>query len=339
MINNKNPKRKEDMIVHKDLHNLGVYTIIFFMILIAAFNASPIIGTEPYNQFGFEKNNSFSNFDKKILQNSLAQINNININKDYSSLQNTFVQAKSYVIYDVVDKKVLASKNGDEILPLASLTKIVAAITALHLAEQDTDIVIRKDYMRADESLDIGMQIGQKWKLDELLKYALTISSNSSMDIIATTISGSNVKFIDHMNDYVQELGFEGFTFNSAPGLDYGDVIGGKGSAIEYAKLFARSYELIPNIMSYTINSKVNLDSGIKKIYQVPNTNQKASSIIGLMASKTGYTDAAGGNLAVLINLDVNRPVVIVVLGSTIDGRFKDVNRLHAALEQLLKEN
>lgn len=325
--------------IHKDLHNLSIYTVIFFIILIGAFNTSPIIDTKSYNQFGLEKNNSFNNFDKKILQNSLAQINNINLNKDYSSIQNTFVQAKSYVIYDVVDKKVLASKNGDKVLPLASLTKIVAAITALHIAKEDTDIIIRKDYMRADETLDIGMQVGQKWKLEELLKYALTISSNSSMDIIANTLDSSNARFIEHMNSYVEELGFNGFVFNSAPGLDYGEVIGGKGSATEYAKLFAKAYELMPDIMSYTINSKVNLNSGIKKIYQVPNTNQKASSIVGLMASKTGYTDAAGGNLAVLINLDVNRPVVIVVLGSTIDGRFKDVNRLHTALEKLLKEN
>ena len=57
------------------------------------------------------------------------------------------------------------------------------------------------------------------------------------------------------------------------------------------------------------------------------------------MASKTGYTDAAGGNLAVLVNLNVNKPIVIVVLGSTVDGRFQDVNRLHNAIEKLFQKN
>jgi D-alanyl-D-alanine carboxypeptidase len=281
---------------------------------------------------------SFNSFNKKLLQNSLSKINATQEERDYSSLQNVFVEAKSYVIYDVNNKKILASKNEDQILPLASLTKIVTAITAIKIASEDTDIIIRKDYMRKDENLDIGMKVDQKWKLKELLKYALTVSSNSSMDIIASTVSSSNSSFVNSMNDYVKELGFKNFNFKSASGLDYGDEIGGEGSALEYAKLFAKSYELIPEIMSYTVNSKVNLDSGTKKIYQVPNTNQKASSIIGLMASKTGYTTAAGGNLAVLVNLDVNRPIVIVVLGSSLTGRFEDVNRLHNAVEKIFQK-
>lgn len=330
-------KRKEDLVEHGHLHSLGISSIIFFLILIVIFKSSPVIFSNSYNRFN-SFNNSFTNFNKKILQNSLARINNIEKEKDYSSLQNVFVEAKSYVVYDLDNKKVLSGKNENDILPLASLTKVVTAITSLKLASPDTDIIIRKDYMRQDENLDIGMKIGQKWKLKELLKYGLTVSSNSSMDIIANTVSSSNSSFVKSMNDYVKELGFQDFSFNSASGLDYGDEIGGKGSALEYAKLFAKSYELIPDIMSYTVNSKVNLDSGTKKIYQVPNTNQKASSIVGLMASKTGYTTAAGGNLAVLVNLDVNRHIVIVVLGSSISGRFEDVNRLHNAIEKIFQK-
>jgi len=182
--------------------------------------------------------------------------------------------------------------------------------------------------MRKDETIDIGMKVGQKWKMNELLKYALTISSNSSIDIIANTVSSSNQNFVNEMNKYTKELGFNNFSFNSASGLDYGDIVGGRGTALEYAQLFSKAYELIPDIMSYTINSKVNLNSGNNKIYQVPNTNEDASYIVGLMASKTGYTDLAGGNLAILVNLEVNRPIVIVVLGSTITGRFKDVENL-----------
>ena len=330
-------KRKEDILEHRHLHNLGIYTIAFFLILIIIFKSSPIIFSNSYNRFN-SLTTSFTNFNKKLLQNSIARINNIQQEKDYSSLQDVFVEAKSYVIYDVDAKKVIAGKEENDILPLASLTKVVTAITSLKLASPDTDILIRKDYMRKDENLDVGMKVDQKWKLKELLKYALTVSSNSSMDIIANTVSRSNADFVKSMNDYVAELGFKNFAFNSAAGLDYGDEIGGKGTALEYAQLFAKSYSLIPDIMSYTVNSKVNLDSGTSKIYQVPNTNQKASSIIGLMASKTGYTTAAGGNLAVLINLDANKHIVIVVLGSSISGRFDDVNRLHNAVEKIFQK-
>lgn len=38
-------------------------------------------------------------------------------------------------MYDVNNNKVLASKNENQILPLASLAKIVTAITAINIAK------------------------------------------------------------------------------------------------------------------------------------------------------------------------------------------------------------
>ena len=157
------------------------------------------------------------------------------------------------------------------------------------------------------------------------------------MDIIASTIFQNNSDFVSKMNDYVKSLGFKYFYFNSASGLDYGSVIGGKGNALEYAKFFTKAYEFIPDIMSYTVNSKVNLESKDQNIYGIPNTNQEAGKSIGLLASKTGFTDAAGGNLAVMFNFDVNRPIVIVVLGSTPEERFRDVDKLYEATKDILR--
>jgi D-alanyl-D-alanine carboxypeptidase len=51
-----------------------------------------------------------------------------------------------------------------------------------------------------------------------------------------------------------------------------------------------------------------------------------------LIASKTGYTDLAGGNLAVAFDAGVNRPIVIAVLGSSREERFSDVEKLASAV-------
>ena len=40
----------------------------------------------------------------------------------------------------------------------------------------------------------------------------------------------------------------------------------------------------------------------------------------------------AGGNLGVIVDISVGHPVVIVVLGSTREGRFKDMSILYKAL-------
>jgi D-alanyl-D-alanine carboxypeptidase len=50
--------------------------------------------------------------------------------------------------------------------------------------------------------------------------------------------------------------------------------------------------------------------------------------ISGIAASKTGYTDLAGGNLAVIFEIAPMHPIAISVLGSSTAGRFADVRKL-----------
>jgi len=54
-------------------------------------------------------------------------------------------------------------------------------------------------------------------------------------------------------------------------------------------------------------------------------------AIPGIIMGKTGYTDLAGGNLAVVFDAGVGHPVVAVVMGSTQDGRFSDMKQLVSA--------
>jgi len=58
------------------------------------------------------------------------------------------------------------------------------------------------------------------------------------------------------------------------------------------------------------------------------NTNKVLGNIPGLIASKTGFTDLAGGNLVVAFDAGMMRPIIVVVLGSGIDERFEDIKKL-----------
>ena len=63
-------------------------------------------------------------------------------------------------------------------------------------------------------------------------------------------------------------------------------------------------------------------------------TNILQGSLVQLHGAKTGFTDIAGGNLLVLLEQPIGRPVGIVVLGSTHKGRFSDMAFLLALLRQ-----
>jgi len=55
--------------------------------------------------------------------------------------------------------------------------------------------------------------------------------------------------------------------------------------------------------------------------------------------SQTGYTDLAGGNLIIAFDAGFDHPIVITVLGSTIDDRITDVEKLVWATLAYLQNN
>jgi len=69
----------------------------------------------------------------------------------------------------------------------------------------------------------------------------------------------------------------------------------------------------------------------VNYVHNAKNTNDSAESIPGLIGSKTGFTDLAGGNLVVAFEIEPGHVIVISVLGSDKEGRFQDVNKLYKA--------
>ncbi len=330
MRNSKLKKERKEEIYNKSIINWIAIIILIFFIFIFFYNKPEL----------FKSSNT-----ETILNNSLQKLLSIYKKDKNLNIENRIISdifAKSYVVYDVYNDKIILSKNENEILPLASLTKVITAQTALSLKSRDTLITIKSSKMRQDEKLDLGLKEDQKWKLGDLLKYGLIMSSNSSMDIIASSIYQNNIDFVNRMNDYMKSLGFSTFNFNSASGLDYqspsGEIIGGKGSAIEYAKFFIKAYKEIGDILSYTIKNELEILTKEKQRYFIKNTNRDVNLYNGLLASKTGLTDSAGGNLAVIFNGELNRPIVIVVLGSTESKRFSDVKRLYDITKKILEQ-
>ena len=264
----------------------------------------------------------------------ITQQQQINVQKDFLYNKNAFkdikVEGKAYVVYDVVTHEVIASKNETETLPLASITKIMMAVSALLHKEKDEKITISAKSI--EDGYDLGLKDKQVWKLSELLKYTLVFSSNDGAEVVADSFGGKNI-FITQMNNDAKSLGLN-LLFTDPAGRDIGGEIGGKGTALEVAKLFSVARKNIPEILDATTKKRETVTSNSGRISGVPNTNQAIETLSGAEASKTGYTDMAGGNLGVIVDISVGHPVVIVVLGSTRDGRFKDMSILYNALRK-----
>ncbi|MBI2096019.1 MAG: hypothetical protein HYT43_00030 [Candidatus Taylorbacteria bacterium] len=108
-------------------------------------------------------------------------------------------------------------------------------------------------------------------------------------------------------------------------------VSGGYGSARDIARLAGAILELAPDIAEATTRSSVQAISAGGTLFSVKNTDPIIGSVQRLLLSKTGYTDLAGGNLALVFDAGINHPIAVVVLGSSLKERFTDGAALVAA--------
>ncbi len=250
--------------------------------------------------------------------------------------------AKAAYVYDVNAKKVLFEKNGNIPLPLASLTKAVAALMVAESNGSKTRSVTIGANDLGEEG-DSGLQEGEKWKLKDLLSFTLMVSSNDGARSLANVYSlflkesGKNKAntLVDAMNQKADFLNLKTLSFNNPTGLDAGDgsLIGGEGSAEDIALLFDYATKHHPDIYEATKYPELNFSSDIL-VHQAINTNVITGKIPNIVAGKTGYTELAGGNLIVEFDKGLNEPIIMVVLGSTFDGRFSDMLLLASSTMQ-----
>ncbi len=255
--------------------------------------------------------------------------------KSLAVFENVNVKAKSVMVYDVADKRVLYAKNEGVQLPLASITKLMTALVATELLPKNSNITVKSEFLR--EEGDSGLLANESWNLKELLDFSLVTSSNDGARSVASVIGAVKLNskdydlgrkdFIEKMNNRAKELGLAQTFFVNETGLDVGNVSGGYGSAVDVNNLMKYMIRNQPEVLEATKYTNISIDSNSKK-HNAKNTNDIINSIPGLFASKTGYTDMAGGNLVIAFDPSLGKPIIVTVLGSTQEGRFEDVQTL-----------
>ncbi len=234
------------------------------------------------------------------------------------------------LIYDEQTQRPLYAKNIDNVVPIASITKLMTAMVILdaHLPLDEPITITAEDrdlYKRSHTRMRKGMLLTR----GELLQLALMASENSAAAALARTYPGGTQVMLSMMNAKAHELGMDATRFDDPTGLHCSNV----STAQDLVKMVqaARGYEDIQRITtsrSYTVNV-----SARRSLHYV-NTNplvRNASWDIGL--SKTGYISEAGRCLVMQANIS-NRPVVIVLLDSWgKHTRVGDANRIKQWME------
>lgn len=240
------------------------------------------------------------------------------------------ITAKSAYVWDVAKQRALYKKDEAESLPLASLTKLMTALVAHEILSESDTITISEEAIKQDGAS--GLVAGETFDRLDLSDLMLISSSNDgayalgyAAGAVLTTDDPANA-FVQAMNIRAKEIGLTSTFFKNPTGLDISVTEGGAyGSARDIAFLMEYILEEAPVILSFTNREETDIYNTDGVVHETENTNYFVNEIPGIIASKTGYTDLAGGNLVVAFEAGLNRPIIIVVLGSTRQDRFSDV--------------
>jgi len=266
---------------------------------------------------------------------------------------NIDIEARSAIVWDVINNRAIYSKNPNLPLPLASLTKVMTALTADQILGNSSKVQIKQQYLEPDG--DSKLLAGDTWKSRDLSDFTLITSSNDGALALASVAeseindgiqSDLNISaednipgFIDAMNETASKVGLSNSKFYNEHGLDEeADRGGAYGSAKDMAKLVQYILKYRPSLLEATRYKNLEFASNDMR-YDAENTNLYLDKIPDVLASKTGYTDLAGGNLVVAFDAGLNRPIIISVLGSSQEGRFSDTLKLVDASQKYLQEN
>ena len=247
------------------------------------------------------------------------------------------IQAKSAIVYDIVGTRALYEKNADVQLPLASLTKIPLALAINEVLPPYTELIIPRTIPPTSTLTELKK--GSRWRSQDLIDLTLAASSNDGAEILASAADDAlRVRYpeapaggaaVYRMNALVQGLGLTHTYFMNPTGLDETtDQSGAYGTARDMAVLFAHAATSDADLFAATARPLLTLSSAQGDAATAHNTDHALSDISGIIMGKTGYTDLAGGNLAVVYSPARGVEIAVVVLGSTEQGRFDDVRAL-----------
>jgi len=271
---------------------------------------------------------------------------NLVFHQDLSAFENLSLFADIVLVYDTKEEQILFEKNTEKVWPLASITKLMTALVAYELVEDDTvaKISATSTYLETAGTL----KAGESYKVRELADFMLISSYNGSAYVLAETVGeklgdkDSVSQFVAAMNVRAEELGLKSLKFYNPTGLDI-DVAKGEAGAVGNAHDIAKMTEYIlknyPAILAPTTKATTRLYNQEGGYHAANNTNPNLLSTPNILGSKTGYTDLADGNLVVAFDALPNHPVIVVVLNSSYDGRFIDVDNLIKATKTALSDS
>ena len=233
-------------------------------------------------------------------------------------------RTQSSIILDAHTGEILSASNADERRYPASLTKMMT----LYITFDSLD----KGILKMDDMLPIsrtaanrspsklGLKAGEKIKVKDAILALIVKSANDCATVLAEAIGYSEENFAKTMTKVAKELGMKNTTFKNASGLPNKAQ---KTTARDMALLGAAVYHHFPHYYKLFSTQKFTYQG---RTYYTHNHLLK--NFEGADGLKTGFTNAAGYNIATSAERNGHRVIAVTMGHNTIKERDKKIANL-----------
>jgi D-alanyl-D-alanine carboxypeptidase (penicillin-binding protein 5/6) len=237
--------------------------------------------------------------------------------------------ASHAVILDAETGEVLFSRNADEAMPPASMSKMMTVLMLIEAIEAgslslDDELPVSEYAWRtggaASGSSTMFLEVNSRARVDDLLRGIIIQSGNDACIVVAEAIGGSEAAFADMMTDRAQELGLTSASFANSTGWPHPDH---RISALDLARLARILIEDHPDY--YDIWSEREFTyNGIRQY----NRNPLLGVFSGADGLKTGHTEESGYGLVGSAERDGERRIIVFNGMSSNNDRATEAERM-----------
>ncbi|MBR7033476.1 MAG: D-alanyl-D-alanine carboxypeptidase [Clostridia bacterium] len=237
------------------------------------------------------------------------------------------VAAKSALLMEASTGTVLYSKNADEPLPPASVTKVMTLLLIMEAIDSGSlsldEPVSVSEYAASMGGSQVYLEPGEKMTAEELIKCVVIASANDAAVALAEKVAGSETAFVALMNERASTLGIKNSHFENVTGLD-DDTVDHVMSAYDIA-VISRELMKHPKIFEF---SKTWMDSIRNGAFGLTNTNRLICFYNGATGLKTGSTSKAKFCISATAERDGMHLIAVIMGSDTRDIRNEAAKQL-----------
>jgi D-alanyl-D-alanine carboxypeptidase len=229
------------------------------------------------------------------------------------------ILAENYILIDNTTNTILLSRNPNNRIYPASITKLATALTALNIYPLDELVSVKNAYLNGQ---NMNLQPGVTLTVKSLVTALLVHSANDAAYNLAFHHQNEVSGFIREMNLIVSKSGLKNTHFTNFDGLQDPDHYSTVYDLSQLGRLAIKNPVIRETVRDKSITVT---DITGKNIYDLSSTNELLGVVPEIEGLKTGWTPEAGGCFMALININGHQLISVVAQSP---DRFADTKNI-----------